>query len=356
MYSIVHVIDILQAGGAERVLITQAALFASKGHRVAVIATVSRGKLADQIPAKVQLHVLNRKWKYNPYKILQLYTLLRQYEVIHIHSYHNFRYAQLAMKIPGIRGKIFYQEHHGGYNAETPASIEQKRLLRPVNFIAVSQNIAAWARLQVGIPVEKIALMPNIVLKEETRARENKDEDITQLLITANFTPNKNILFALELLHIARQKTTRNLHLTIVGNLNNPAYYRQVLQYIEQNNLSQVVTVRNDITNIQQLLPQFDFALHCSTFESGPLVLIEYMAQRLPFLTSNTGQVVQQIQEDLPELIMNETNAQHWCNRLIEMLQTDKKILQKKMNDCFYKYYSPDQYYHMCLNIYELGS
>lgn len=354
LYKIVHVIDMLQPGGAERVLLTQAGLFASKGHSVHIIATVHPGKLAAQKPPGVKLHVLNRKWKYNPLIVLRLYLLLRKFEVIHIHGYHNLRYAHLALKLPGISAKVFYQEHHGWYNASKPASAEQKRLLRHVHFIAVSQDIANWASLQAGIPLHKISLLPNIVMRQKVAAYAPKQNDVMQLLITSNFSPNKNILFALELLQLARQKTNRNLHLTIAGNLNDAAYHRQVIQHIEQNKLSQVVTIRTDITNIQQVLSQFDLALHCATFESGPLALIEYMAQGLPFLTTNTGQVVQQIKEDLPEFIMNEPDAEIWYNRLTEIINSDKKIWQKRMNDCFDKYYSADQYYYQCLQIYEL--
>lgn len=355
-YKIAHVIDMLQPGGAERVLLTQATLFSANGHQFDIITTVTPGKLAEQIPQGVNLYTLNRKWKYNPCKIIQLFLLLRQYEIIHIHSYHNFRYAQLALQLPGVRGKIFYQEHHGGYNVSNPASAEQKRLLKRVNFIAVSQDIAVWAVQQAGVPVDRISLLPNIVLKETICTDATVCEAATHLLITANFTPNKNILFAIDILHFARQETNQNLHLTIVGNINDEAYYNLVLQSIEQKKLSQAVTIRTDLLKIQPVLPRFDLAIHCSKYESGPLVLVEYMAQGLPFLTTNTGQVVQQIKEDLPEFIINEFDAATWCNRLLEVTGADKKILQKRMENCFYKYYSPDQYYTNCLNIYKRGS
>lgn len=355
MYKIVHIIDRLEPGGAERILLTQAALFAEKGHGVHIITTVYAGLLATQIHPDVMLHVLHRKWKYNPLKIWQLHQLLRHYDIIHIHGYHNMRYVWLALQIGGIKAKIFYQEHHGAYDETFAVGREQKKILRDINFIAVSQSIAAWASKQVQLKAHQIFLLQNIILKQQELKQPVHYNDTMQLLITANFTENKNILFAIDVLRYAMQQGKRNMHLTIIGHINDRAYYHRVIQYINANHLPKAITIKTDITNVQEQLHQYDIALHCSVFESGPLVLIEYLAQGLPFIAANTGDVVQQIQYELPEFIAADRCIENWYSKLQIIAAQNKNHLQEKMEACFDKHFSPEVYYQKCISIYRDG-
>ena len=58
-------------------------------------------------------------------------------------------------------------------------------------------------------------------------------------------------------------------------------------------------------------IQQFEIGLQTAKSESGPLVLIEYLAQSLPFLTFNTGQVVDDIKSDIPQLILDNFELNH---------------------------------------------
>ena len=93
---------------------------------------------------------------------------------------------------------------------------------------------------------------------------------------------------------------------------------------------------------MQHLLPQFDLAIHASKSESGPLVLIEYMAQSLPFITYKTGEVANQLKKDLPEFIMQNFDDNEWAQHIKVLLQMDKKILQDRLQNVFEKNYSSD--------------
>ncbi len=350
-----HIIDRLESGGAERILLTQSALFAAKGHSVDIITTVAKGKLSSLIHKDVRLIVLHRKWKYNPIKILQLNRLLRQYDVLHIHGYHNMRYVWLAMQMGGIKGKTFYQEHHGAYNETFAVGKEQKKILQSINFIAVSHSITTWANKQLMLPKRQIFLLQNTILKQEGLKQTHRFNDTIQLLITANFTENKNILFAIDVLKYSIQQSKRNMHLTIIGHINDEAYYHRVLTYIDAHQLIKNITIKTDITNVQEHLYQYDMALHCSIFESGPLVLIEYLAQGLPFIASNTGEVVWQIQNDFPEFIAEEMNVEKWYDKIRNLAMQNQTLLEEKMYACFAKHYSTEVYYQKCQHIYKNG-
>jgi len=141
----------------------------------------------------------------------------------------------------------------------------------------------------------------------------------------------------------------------IGGGKENENYFNEIVSLIKEKQLQQSIFFIHDSISVQSSLPKFDLALHTSLSESGPLVLIEYMAQGLPFITYETGEVVQQIKQEIPELIMQDFDINEWVKRVETILQKDRKVLQDQLQNLFEKYYSADAYYKACMQIYNTG-
>ena len=71
--------------------------------------------------------------------------------------------------------------------------------------------------------------------------------------------------------------------------------------------------------------------IHTSYSESGPLVLIEYLAQNLPFLTFRTGDVVDKLILNFPELIQENFEVQLWASKIIKIMSDENYINRKKL-------------------------
>jgi len=99
--------------------------------------------------------------------------------------------------------------------------------------------------------------------------------------------------------------------------------------------LNNHINIIHDCNNVQAVLNNFDVAIHTATSESGPLVLIEYMMMGLPFLTYQTGEVVHQIKNDLPECIIDNFNTIEWIMQLDYLLQQNKNELSAKLKSSF---------------------
>jgi len=299
--SVVQVIYMLNAGGAERVLVTLSNILYDHGHKVKVITTVTAGPLSTQLHDGIELQSLDRKWKWNPVTMYKLIKAVKDFDVIHVHSRHNLRYFLLAKSLFGLNKKIFYHEHHG-YRVNTKATALEKKLFPLTNFIAVSEGLKQWAIKEAGVNTANAFVLPNIVMKENNSASHTQTENIS-LVVVSNFVPVKNLEFAIEIFD-ALNKKNKNFRLTIIGAIADKKYYDKIISLISEKNINQFITIITDCTNVQHLLSEFDLAIHTSRSESGPLVLIEYIAQNLPFVTYKTGEVVNQLKEDLPEFIM----------------------------------------------------
>jgi glycosyltransferase involved in cell wall biosynthesis len=97
-------------------------------------------------------------------------------------------------------------------------------------------------------------------------------------------------------------------------------------------------------------------AIHTSLSETGPLVLLEYMANGLPFVTSNTGEVVDQIRDELPDLIVSTFNEEDWIEKIIALeneIQINGQFINRKLKELFNKKFSPEKYIEQCLKIYQ---
>jgi glycosyltransferase involved in cell wall biosynthesis len=116
--------------------------------------------------------------------------------------------------------------------------------------------------------------------------------------------------------------------------------------------LSNRVVIDNYCENTYDILYKFDFALHTSFSESGPLVLAEYLAHGLPFMAYNTGEVAKTIQKNIPEMIIDNFNLNDWQAKFYKIDFSSKKLKLDLVN-VFRKKYSPEVFYKSCIETYK---
>lgn len=353
-YSIVHIIDTLEAGGAERVLVTLCNIFAAKGHKVCVITTIENTKpLADQLNVKIELQELNRKSKLALADMKRMIEWCKPFDIVHVHSSHNLRYVFLAAKIFGLGKQIFFHEHFGNIEVDDSVSWHQRLIYPKTVLIAVSRKIQEWAIEKLKMDAHKVFLLPNIVEAQCIMPlQKTGTNDALKLLLVSNFRRPKHIEFAVDLVAFIKQK--RKIHLTIVGQKGDGVYCDEILERIASHELNADITIVHDCASVQSILHQFDMAMHVAKTESGPLVLIEYMAQGLPFLTHKTGEVVYQIEHDVPECLIENFDVANWFERINELLK-NRERLSNTLKSLYGKYYSEERYYEACLSIYKQG-
>ncbi len=351
--SVVHVIDILNAGGAERVVITLANLFAQHGHKVKVICTVSPGVLFSELDNNVKKISLNRKWKYNPATMYKLISQVKSYDIIHVHSVHNLRYYKTASALFFFNRKIVYHEHHGGDRSNDMPPPLHQLLFKNVRYIAVSKNLMEWALYKLNLGRRDLFLLPNIIIKNESNSALAKPSTPIKLVVVSNILPRKNIAFTVELLKHLNNSFGGKYHLDIIGKIWDENYYSGVMQLIQQYQLQPNIKWITDCKNVQPLLPNYHLALHTALSESGPLVLIEYLSQQLPFITFKTGQVAEQITSFLPGFVEETFIVKRWIEKIERILNEDKPEIQNKMKFVFETQFSSEKYYQDCLLMYQ---
>lgn len=349
---IVQIIDRLHVGGAERVLVTLSNLLHEHGHAVKVITTVSPGPLVEELHQGIQHVNLNRKWKWNVVTMRRLIKEIKDYDVIHVHSSYNLRYVYLSAKLFRLNKPIFFHEHYGDIHIDESVHWHQRLIYPKFVFIGVSKKHTQWALEKLKMSKEKVFLLPNTIEKVNVGVTEKKSDTIKKILVVSNFRPTKNIEFAVELFTHLKEDALFDYRFTIIGQIADKAYYEKIKKQISDNNLEQHITIVTESTNIQPLLHQFHLALHTALSESGPLVLIEYMAQGLPFITCNTGEVVEEIKNKLSIAVLYSFEKYEWINRIQTLIALPSEDLSKKFSNVYDHYFSAEAYYNKVMEIY----
>ncbi|MCU0320978.1 MAG: glycosyltransferase [Chitinophagaceae bacterium] len=338
--------DRLNAGGAEKVLVYIANLLYSNGIDVKVIILLDKAALDDQLHANIPIHYLHRTSRFSFKAFFKLKTLLNDVDIAHVHSRYNLRYYMVAKLLVGIyKPAIFFHEHVPSFKVDAFT----KFLFSKVNaYVAVQDEMRKWAVKNNMVNDKNAYYLPNTVIAPITEIE--IQENSYKILMVGNYREQKNQLFAVSLL----AKLPEHYTIDIYGMIDSEEYYESLKKHINNLGLNTRVQLIKGVTNIYEIIGNYSFALHTSLHETGPLVLVEYLYAGLPFITYNTGDVVEVIKEELPLFIIPNFENDSWI-KAIQNLELKRKEINLKpiMQKVTHTNFSAEAYFSKLTFIYK---
>lgn len=328
---ILQVIDRLNIGGAERVLVDLSNLLHEHQYNVSVLFLLYPGPMKQELHPDIPRLVLNRKYKYSLISLYKCATYVKKFDIIHCHHQYVFNYIKLACKLFGVKKAIILHDH--GPNREPDHSYP---IFKPNYYIGVSSQLIQWANGHFKLPTTNTFLLPNTIRRKNDITAAKKYD----LILVSNIKPEKNLLFAVELA-IQMQRD-----LLIVGNIQDKHYYEE-LKHAAANSTIEFIT---DSTDARHYIAQAKFGLHTSTSETGPLVLLEYMTCGIPFLSFNTGEVAMICKDQYSDFFIQNQSITDWISR-IEIIQ-NKGSSPNELQSFFDHHFGEQQYFSKCRKIY----
>src|SRR5262245_34387667 len=112
---VMHVIDSLCLGGAERMLVDIANATAADGHRVSACITRDGRDLANELRPDVPLWVLARQKRFDWTALKQFASIIQEQKVdlLHAHGRSTFSFAATVRTFGLIRTPILLHDHYG---------------------------------------------------------------------------------------------------------------------------------------------------------------------------------------------------------------------------------------------------
>ncbi len=335
---ILQIIDSLHIGGAERVFVDMCNILHDNNHDIsALLLLEDKGELVSLL--RVPILSFSRKSKWDFSSMTKCGKIIKKFDIIHCHSKHVFRYIRLVSILMRVQNRIILQDH-SSFKIEGKQLLLFKYILKPHYYIGVSDAINHHAINKVGLSAQNVFLLENIILKSTAKMA----SPFTDFVLVSNIKSTKNNLFALEVTNTFQEKSIR-----IIGHVQEPLYYDKMRSFSQTNKLSTDFVINSQ--EVQPILKNSKVGLHTSDSETGPLVLIEYLAQGLPFLAYETGEVAKILKPHFPEYFINNFKKEEWKKRL-EII-TNSQPDTEKMQRVFEKYFGEGQYYNKLINIYK---
>ena len=301
---VMMVTDSLQVGGAEQVAVDIANTLDRDTHQVYFCATRCDGLLRSSLKSDVEVMILERSATWDLLKLLAFGKYVRNegIDLLHSHGRGTMRFIALCKALGIIKAEHVFHDHFGRLHLDRSAG---RGLTIPLHhgvdaYIGVESRLCRWAIETVGLPKEKVSLVRSGVDLErfssataiDLRSEFDLGDCALVLLMVANFRPQKDhptLFRAIAELTKAQQESIR---LVVCGSTTaDPAYFEgcmAMLERLEIAHLVRTIGVRNDAPS---LMAGADAGVFSSKNESGPLVILEYMASELPFVATETGEI-----------------------------------------------------------------
>jgi len=361
---VLHIIDGLAPGGTERVLIDLVNGLARRNISVGVCVTRSCRDLASELDPGIELLVLDRvfTWDIKPIARLARYCLTRGVRIIHAHTRSSFKFAALIKLLCGGRPSLIFHDHFGEIHIDRSVSTSMRWASQGFAdwYLAVSPELQDWAVGKLGFPLARTTVLGNALDRGRfnlaiTPAKLDVVSQPLKAVMIANLRPQKDHRF---LLHaFSASALARNqLHLYFVGLDLDDAYSQEIHNLVHELQLESNISFLGTRTDIPSILQSVDFGLLSSQSESGPVVLLEYMAAGLPFLATDTGQIVSLLAgAGLPYFVEpGNIEAYAEClDSLVSLTDEQKQALAFQENQLLHTFFDIRHRVDVLVNIYQ---
>ena len=342
---VLFVIDSLESGGAEQVFADIAELLYGHVSFDVLLIQPKRDEAYD-LPKGVKIMYLNRINKWSFQSFFRCRAIVKKYDIVHVHMRHTYRYIAFVRKSIMNAPKLILHDHYGLVSTGADSTFRFAFLFKPDIYIGVSQLLSYWAKSTWRLEEQNNYTLVNLPSArflnfEVNNESQNRTGD---LVMVANIKNNKNQIFAAEISKRLKRK------LTFIGKKQDADYSNLLLKGPS----TTLVEIIEDINDVKLVLSNYKLGLFTSFYESGPLVVLEYLLCGIPFLAYKTGEVSNIASRYFPEYFIDNFNVDQWCEK-IRVIELDYTcISETPVSEMIQKEFNVESYRNKLLKIYEL--
>ena len=355
--SVMHLIDTLDAGGAERMAVNVANGLLSTRYTPHLCSTRREGVLAESVHADVKRLTLNRKKIFDTQAIRRLNGYIRENDIriLHAHSTSLF-IAAIVSAHPSSTHLVWHDHWGGSVDKSRPVWLYWLATRRIDGVVAVSQPLVGWSQNKLKIPSERTRYVPNFVCLPEPDGKEPALPGRAgyRIVCVANIRPEKgqhNLLYAMEII----KSRVPDAHLLLVGQVNDPAYHSLLQEVIKEKKLDQHVTLLGQRQDVAEILRSCDIGVLSSLTEGLPLALLEYGAAGLPVVSTQVGQCEEVLEFGRAGLLVPPGDQQSLANALLNLHESQalRSELGERFNTRVRTVYGMDSAIDQICQLYE---
>jgi glycosyltransferase involved in cell wall biosynthesis len=336
---IVHIINSLASGGAEKLLLDTIPIYKKKGIHVDLLVlngTPSPFMQALQETGCCSIYSLGLHSVYNPIQIFKLIPFIKKYDIAHVHLFPTQYWVVLAKVLSFSKIKLIYTEH------STSSRRTRSRLFKYIDpffykqydtIICISEKVSDVVKEHTALSISKIEIIHNGIELEKFKnsaAKDiqkffpNADLNIKILIQVASFMEPKDQKTLIKALRYLSDE----VKLLLVGEGKLQKECKALVHTLKLEKRVLFLGLRMDVP---QLLKTANVVVLSSKYEGLSLSSIEGMASGKPFVASDVAGL-QEIVEGAG-ILFKQGNAKDLANK-IERLLKDETYCQEIVNSC----------------------
>ena len=335
---ILHIINSLTAGGAEKLLVDSVIEYHKNGIDVAILVLKkTKSPFLEELKNYPQIDIFYLSKTASVYSLLNIFRLrkyVKKYDILHVHLFPALYWVSLMKYITGYRGKIVLTEH----------STNNKRrryfLFRLIDrfiyknydkIIAISKLADQKLSNHLGQKFKNISYINNGVEIEKFQTAASAEDlykdwskDHFVLIQVSSFRYPKDQITLIQ----GMANLQKNIHLVLVGD--GPLK-------LEAENLSSELGVNKNVhflgvkNNVPQLLKSADLVILSSHYEGLSLSSIEGMASGRPFIATNVPGLKEVVQN---AGVLFEYKDSNTFVKIVNDLKNDKDLYNQVALAC----------------------
>ncbi len=290
---ILHVINSLDVGGAEKLLLDTIPRYNAKGIPVDIL--VFKSSKSPFLKKLIDLNCCNvielkQKSVYSLTTIYKLGKYLKEYSIVHVHLFPALYFVAASKIIFNFKAKLIFTEHNTTNKRISNIvfkQIDKLIYLKYHKIIAISKEIALVLNQQLKINDNKITIIQNgVVISEISNAKpielnieKIKPSDKIILQVSA-FRKQKNQATIIN----ALSKLSSHIKLILAGEGEQIEACKNLVKAL---NLQERVFFLGNRSDVPNLLKTADVIVLSSKYEGLSLSSIEAMASGKPFVASD---------------------------------------------------------------------
>jgi glycosyltransferase involved in cell wall biosynthesis len=302
---VAQVIDALDLGGAERMAVDIANLLDPALYRSHLVATRRSGPMAESLRASVTFEVLGRRWRWDPRGLVRLrrFVLDHRIEVLHSHGRSSAQLVALGQALRIVRARHVFHDHYGSVHSDPrpPYALRAAARVGVDRYVGVDRSLCDMASQGLRLPPERVALVHNGVDLEAF-------DDAIALDLHDLYDVPKDRLVAVHLANLRESKDHETLigalssmqhadafKVIVIGGDNDQGRRLRLERLIDLHGVRASIALVGAHTDAAAHLLGADFGILSSRSESGPLAAAEYLAAGLPYVVTDTGEIVKRL-------------------------------------------------------------
>jgi len=327
--SVMHVIDSLAPGGADRMLLDIVNNLDIEKYRVSVCITRSNQALSSELHSDIPFITLGRKWRFDPegFTGFKQFSDQQDVDVYHVHGRSSYSFVLLARLLGFCKAPIVFHDHYGSLHIDNSVPLWFKVFGAGAlaHYIGVCEGLASWAA-DAGVPEEKITVVGNGL--DLSRFEKIKALNLHSLvnipvdkpigIVVGTIRADKGLDLLIDAcMHFNHEDMP---YFVIVGTEFDDDFNRTCKNKLKGAGLESYFKFAGIQENALAWIKGADFAVMPARSESGPLVLIEYMLCEVPFVAFNVGWVSNLVQKYLPDNFADPGEIEQLYSRIMACL------------------------------------